>query len=109
MSSTVPDLLFGWTNVATVVYTSGLSTRLSWKEVMNGESVDPNGTSRANLRIYSNVDTADPVDDVQLAAIDAELSFFMADDGTRTRFHPDADIFRGLQFEPACDEQEPRS
>lgn len=29
---------------------------------------------------------ADPVDDVQLAAIDAELSFFMADDGTRTRF-----------------------
>lgn len=28
----------------------------------------------------------DPVDDVQLAAIDAELSFFMADDGTRTRF-----------------------
>lgn len=29
---------------------------------------------------------ADPDDDVQLAAIDAELSFFMADDGTRTRF-----------------------
>lgn len=29
---------------------------------------------------------ADPVDDVQLAAIDAELSFFMADDGTRSRF-----------------------
>ena len=29
---------------------------------------------------------ADPVDDVQLAAIDAELAFFMADDGTRTRF-----------------------
>ncbi len=29
---------------------------------------------------------ADPVDDVQLAAIEAELAFFMADDGTRTRF-----------------------
>jgi len=29
---------------------------------------------------------ADPDDRVQLAAIDAELSFFMADDGTRTRF-----------------------
>lgn len=29
---------------------------------------------------------ADPSDDVQLAAIEAELSFFMIDDGTRTRF-----------------------
>lgn len=29
---------------------------------------------------------ADPVDKVQLAAIDAELSFYMVDDGTRTRF-----------------------
>jgi hypothetical protein len=63
-SGTIPALIDGsWTSIATQAYSTTVAARLSYKVVTNGESIDPVGTSRCQVRIYTNVDAADPIDD----------------------------------------------
>jgi hypothetical protein len=64
-SATPPTVVSGYTDHGST-FGGSTSVRVSGKVVTNGESITANAGSRRQVRIYTNVDPADPIDDIQL-------------------------------------------
>jgi hypothetical protein len=64
-SGTPPTVVSGYTDWGSTFFSTTVSIRVSGKVVTNGESITANAGSRRAVRIYTNVDAGDPVDDIQ--------------------------------------------
>jgi hypothetical protein len=64
-TGTPPAAVSGYTDHGSTFFSTTTSIRISGKVVTNGESITANAGSRRIVRIYTNVDSGDPVDDIQ--------------------------------------------